>query len=129
MLLIREARRLSPKHLQEMKKTWRRGFEVVRDSIKDLQRQQRCRADVNPTFAAFAAIGMASWIAYWFDATRPQSAEAVAQTITDIFSAGLVAGPLSRSRATKRDIAVPAPLHQPRSGARKAEGTQAKRRA
>jgi TetR/AcrR family transcriptional regulator, cholesterol catabolism regulator len=129
MLLIREARRLSPKHLQEIKKTWRRGFDVVRDAIKDLQRQQRCRADVNPTFAAFAAIGMASWIAYWFDATRPQSAEVVAQTITDIFSAGLVAEPVSRSRAAKRDIVVPAPHSQPRPPARKAQRTQAKRRA
>ena len=67
MLLIREARRLSPKHLQDIKKTWRRGFDVVRDAITELQQQGRCRADVEPTFAAFAGIGMASWIAYWFD--------------------------------------------------------------
>ena len=79
MLLIREARRLSPKHLQDIKKTWRRGFDIVRDAIKELQQQQRCRADAAPTFAAFAGIGMASWIAYWFDPARPDSAEAVAQ--------------------------------------------------
>jgi TetR/AcrR family transcriptional regulator, cholesterol catabolism regulator len=129
MLLIREARRLSPKHLQEIKKTWRRGFDVVRDCIKDLQRRQRCRTDVDPTFAAFAAIGMASWIAYWFDATRPQSADAVAQAIADIFIAGLVAEPVARSRAAKRDIAVSAPYRQRRAGAGKVEGTRAKRRA
>ena len=79
MLLIREARRLSPKHLQEIKKTWRRGFDMVRDAIKELPAtavSRRCRA---PTFAAFAGIGMASWIAYWFDPARPDSAESVAQ--------------------------------------------------
>jgi AcrR family transcriptional regulator len=129
MLLIREARRLSPKHLQDIKKTWRRGFDVVRDAITELQQQRRCRADVEATFAAFAGIGMASWIAYWFDPARPESAETVAKTMTGIFIAGLSAEPVRQSRAAKSDAAVAAPTGQRRLVSRNGAGRQAKRRA
>jgi len=129
MLLIREARRLSPKHLQEIKKTWRRGFDVVRDAITQLQQQKRCRADVEPTFAAFAGIGMASWIAYWFDPTRPEGAEAVAKTMTDIFIAGLLADPIRQSRPAKSDTAVATSYRQRGLVAASAVSRRAKRRA
>ena len=129
MLLIREARRLSPKHLQDIKRTWRRGFDVVRDAITELQRQGRCRADVEATFAAFAGIGMASWIAYWFDPARPQSAEAVAKTMTDIFIGGLLSEPGRQSRAVKSSAAVAMPNLPPKLAAASAVGRSAKRRA
>jgi AcrR family transcriptional regulator len=129
MLLIREARRLSPKHLQDIKKTWRRGFDVVRDAITELQQQGRCRSDVEATFAAFAGIGMASWIAYWFDPTRPESAETVAKAMTDIFIAGLLAEPVRQSHAAKSDAAVAPPTGPRRLVARNGAGRQAKRRA
>ena len=133
MLLIREARRLSPKHLQEIKKTWRRGFDIVREAIAELRRQERCRSDVEPTFAAFAGIGMASWIAYWFDPTRPQSADAVATTIADIFIAGLLAEPGLQSRAAttaaRSNAAAAAPYRQRVPATSHAVRRQAKRRA
>jgi AcrR family transcriptional regulator len=129
MLLIREARRLSPKHLQDIKKTWRRGFDVVRDAITELQQQGRCRTAVEPTFAAFAGIGMASWIAYWFDPTRPESAEAVANTMTDIFIAGLLAKPARQSRTTESQEAVATPHRQRGLVAASAAASRAKRRA
>jgi len=129
MLLIREARRLSPKHLQDIKKTWRRGFDVVRDAVSELQRQGRCRADVEATFAAFAGIGMASWIAYWFDPARPQSAETVAKTMTDIFIGGLLSEPGRQSRAVKNAAAVALPSRRPKLVAMRAGGRSAKRRA
>src|SRR5580693_8756596 len=129
MLLIREARRLSPKHLQEIKKTWRRGFDLVRDAIKELQQQQRCRADAAPTFAAFAGIGMASWIAYWFDPARPDSAESVAKTMADIFIAGLLSAPVRQSRTVKNASAVALSGRRPKLIAAGAAGRSAKRRA
>jgi TetR/AcrR family transcriptional regulator, cholesterol catabolism regulator len=129
MLLIREARRLSPKHLQEIKKTWRRGFDVVRDAITELQRQGRCRADVERTFAAFAGIGMASWIAYWFDSTRPESAETVAKTMTDLFIAGLLAESIKQSRPAKSGAVVGTSHPQRSLAAAGGVGRQTKRRA
>jgi hypothetical protein len=72
---------------------------------------------------------MASWIAYWFDPTRPESAEAVAKTIADIFIAGLLAEPVQQSHAAKSDTAVAAPTHQRRLIASNGVRRQTKRRA
>ena len=89
-LLISEAKRLSPEHFDEIQKVWRRGFELTRDAIAALQAQQRCRAELNPTFAAFAALGMCTWIFYWFDYSRPDAAADVAATMTDVFMRGVL---------------------------------------
>jgi AcrR family transcriptional regulator len=133
-LMIREARRLSPGHLKEIKNTWRFGLDLVRGAIIELQRSGRCRADVDPTFAAFAAIGMANWICYWFDPKRPNSADAVAKTIADLFMSGLTAGTIGRA-AARGDTVVASPRRtkQPRrakqmSRAAKGERTAQKRR-
>jgi len=90
-LLISEARRLSPEHYDEIRRVWRRGFDVVRTAILELQRQGRCKPSLNPTFAAFGAIGMCSWIFYWFDYSRPDTAGEVAATMADVFMSGVLA--------------------------------------
>ena len=89
-LLIREARRLVPKHLAEIKKSWRRGLKVLRNSVAELQAHGRCRTDVNPTHAAFAAIGMTNWIPFWFDPKRPDSADEVARAMQVLFMDALL---------------------------------------
>ena len=89
-LLIREARRLVPKHLAEIKKSWRRGLKVLRNSVAELQARGRCRTDVNPTHAAFAAIGMTNWISFWFDPKRPDSADEVARAMQVLFMDALL---------------------------------------
>ena len=89
-LLISESKRLSPEHLEEIQKIWRRGFELTRNAIAALQVEGRCRAELNPTFSAFAALGMCSWIFYWFDYSRPDAAAEVAATMTDVFMRGVL---------------------------------------
>lgn len=89
-LLINEAKRLSPEHFEEIQKIWRRGFELTRNAIAMLQTQGRCKAGLNPTFAAFAALGMCSWIFYWFDYSRPDASADVAATMTDVFMSGVL---------------------------------------
>ena len=89
-LLINEAKRLSPEHFEEIRKIWRRGFELTRDAIAALQAQGRCKADLNPTFAAFAALGMCSWVFYWFDYSRPDDSAEVAATMAEVFMSGVL---------------------------------------
>ena len=89
-LLIREARRLMPEHLAEIKKSWRRGLKVLRNSVAELQARGRCRTDVNATHAAFAAIGMTNWISFWFDPKRPDSADEVARAMQVLFMDALL---------------------------------------
>jgi len=90
-VLIGEAKRLAPRHFAEIRDTWRRGFELVRGALAELKREKRCRANLNPTYAAFAAIGMCSWISYWYDHSRPASGNEVASTMVEVFLRGVLA--------------------------------------
>ena len=47
---------------------------------------------MNSAFAAFAAIGMCSWTFYWFDYSRKEGAEELAETFVEIFLKGISTG-------------------------------------
>lgn len=89
-ILINEARRLLPEHFGEISAVWKEELALVRDAIVQLQQAGRVSKDLNPTFAAFGGIGMCSWILYWFDRTRPETAAEVAQTMAKVFLDGLL---------------------------------------
>jgi len=99
-VLINEAHRLSPERFDEIRGVWRRGYHLVRDSIAALQKMGRCRSDINPGHAAFAALGMCSWILYWFDYTRPSSGNEIAATMCNIFMSGIVTKEASAQQGT-----------------------------
>lgn len=89
-VLINETKRLSPEREQEIRNAWRLGLHLVHDAVTELQKSGRCDANLNPTYAAFAAIGMCSWICNWFDPARPESGEDVATTMVQIFLRGIL---------------------------------------
>lgn len=91
-VLVTEARRLRPDRYAEIRAVWRRGFVLVRDALGALQASGRCRHDLDATYSAFAALGMCSWIFYWFDYGRPDSGDEVARTMSEIFLSGVLAG-------------------------------------
>jgi len=45
---------------------------------------------MNPTFASFAAVGMVSWILYWFDYSRRKSYKEVGDLFFKIFVEGIL---------------------------------------
>jgi len=98
-VLINEAHRLSPERFAEIRGVWRRGYHLVRDAIAALQETGRCRSDIDPGHAAFAALGMCSWILYWFDYTRPSSGNEIAATMCNIFMSGV----LTKETPAKQD--------------------------
>ena len=87
-ILIEESKRLSPENLSKIRAAWRRGFEVMRSTIKELQSSGAGRADINPTIAAFAAIGMCSSTPYWFQHGGTESIEDVGRNYAQIFCQG-----------------------------------------
>ena len=100
-ILISEARRLTPEHFEEIRLVWHRGFELVRSAIVELKRAGRCAKGLNPTYAAFAAIGMCSWIFYWYDYSRQDSGQEVAATMAEVFLNGVLK-PISTRKRTAR---------------------------
>jgi AcrR family transcriptional regulator len=89
-VFITEARRLAPKRYAEIRAVWRRGFVLMRDALKALQASGRCRRELDPTYMAFAALGMCSWIFYWFDYARQETGDAVAKTMCEVFISGVL---------------------------------------
>ena len=92
-VLINETKRLSAEREKEIRNAWRMGLHLVRDAIVELQKSGRCLPDINPTYAAFSAIGMCSWICNWFDPNRRESGDEVAQTMAHLFVRGILADP------------------------------------
>lgn len=89
-LLINETKRLSPPHVEEIRDAWRRGLHLVRDAIAQLRKARRLLPGRDPTYSAFAAIGMCSWICNWFDYHRAESGSLVATTMVEIFMTGIL---------------------------------------
>lgn len=89
-ILITEARRLSPERSTEIRGVWKRVYRLLRDAIAALQQTNRCRPEIDASFAAFAALGSCCWILFWFDYTRPGSGDAVAATICDVLLSGVL---------------------------------------
>jgi AcrR family transcriptional regulator len=92
-ILINESRGLSPEQFRDISRVWDEELHLVRDAIAQLQAAGRVRKDLNPTFSAFGAIGMCSWVLYWFDSRRPESAPEVARTFAATFLDGLLQRP------------------------------------
>jgi AcrR family transcriptional regulator len=100
-ILITEAHRLSQKRFAEIQGVWRRVYRIVRDTIISLQKSGRCRRDVDPGFAAFGAIGMCSWVLFWFDYQRQGTGKKVAATLCDIMMSGLLIPPAPNTTERK----------------------------
>lgn len=85
---IHEAGKLKPEHFNKIKKIWQTTFDIFRDAISEMQKSGKAKK-INSTYAAFAAIGMCSWIFYWFDYSRQENAEELAETFVEIFLRGI----------------------------------------
>jgi AcrR family transcriptional regulator len=86
-VLIEELHNLNRNHRNEIMLIWRRGYEFLRDTIKELQQLGRGRK-LRESFLAFLGTGMAHWTMYWWDYGRQTNAEELAETVVQIFSEG-----------------------------------------
>lgn len=89
-VLIEESKRLAPENQAIIRAYWRRGFEVMRSTIVELQAMGKGKSDLNPTIAAFAAIGMCSSTPYWFHHDGAEGIGEVGSNFAQIFCQGLL---------------------------------------
>jgi AcrR family transcriptional regulator len=88
-VLVHEVQRLEKSHQSEISKIWRRGYELVSDSIKDLQQSGRA-PKLRVSFLTFILLSMPFWVVYWFDYSRQANASELAEAIVDTFKSMLV---------------------------------------
>jgi AcrR family transcriptional regulator len=88
-VLIHEVNRLNPEHQIKIREIWARGINILKNAISELHASGKIK-NVNKVFASFAAVGMCTWIPYWFDYDRKESAVELAETYSKIFLHGLL---------------------------------------
>jgi AcrR family transcriptional regulator len=88
-VLVHEVGKLSPEHRKVINQTWRRFFDLFRNSLAEMQATGACK-EINKTFAAFALIGMCRWTFNWFDGSKGDSAEELCKTYEEIFFRGIL---------------------------------------
>ena len=89
LVAIHEARRLDPEHYKEMRKIWRDALDFLYGAIDKMQAAGKAKK-LNKAFSAFALVGMCSWVYYWFDYSRKESAEELFDTFSEIFFRGFL---------------------------------------
>jgi AcrR family transcriptional regulator len=88
-VFIHEVRSLSKSHQNEILAIWRRGYDLIRGAIEELQMAGRARND-RESFLTFLGIGMAFWTIYWWDYSRQTNSEEFAETLIHVFRKGLL---------------------------------------
>ena len=87
-IAVHEAKKLKPPHFKKVKQSWRMTYDLLKDAISEMQASGKAKK-INSGFAAFAAIGMCSWIFYWFDYSKKESWEELSETFVEIFMKGI----------------------------------------
>jgi len=90
-IAVQEAGRLKPEHFKKVKQSWRKTYDLLKDAISEMQTSGKAK-EMNSAFAAMAAIGMCSWVFYWFDYSQKESGGELADTFVEIFLRGIRKG-------------------------------------
>ena len=88
-VLIPDIINLNRSHHSEIISIWRRAYDVVCNSIKELQQSGKA-TKFRESFQALLGFGMVNWTAYWFDYGRQVNAEELAETVVQTFLNGVL---------------------------------------
>lgn len=109
-VLIPDIINLNKGHHLEIISIWRRVYDVVCNSIKELQQSGKV-VKYRESFQTLLGFGMVNWIVYWFDYGRKVNSEELAETAVQTFLKGL----LSIDIVNKEDVPASLPLSQLKS--------------
>lgn len=88
-VLIPDIINLNRNHHSEIVSIWRRAYDIVCNSIKELQQSGRA-AKFRESFQTLLGFGMVNWTSFWFDYSRQVNAEELAETLVQTFLNGLL---------------------------------------
>ena len=88
-VLIPDIINLNRSHHSEIISIWRKAYNVVCDSIKELQQSGKA-TKFRESFQTLLGFGMVNWTAYWFDYGRQVNAEELAETVVQTFLNGVL---------------------------------------
>jgi hypothetical protein len=88
-VLVPDIINLKQSHHKEIISIWRRAYDLVYSSVKELKQSGRA-VQFRESFLTLLGFGMANWITFWFDHRRQANAEELAETLVQTFLHGLL---------------------------------------
>lgn len=88
-VLIHDTLTTKDKYFKEVREVWKRHYLLLRDTITALQSEGKMLSDVRPSWAALFVLGMITWTTYWFDYTRKDEIENIADAALRLILHGL----------------------------------------
>jgi AcrR family transcriptional regulator len=88
-VLIHETMSIRDKYFDEIRKEWKRHYLLLRDTIEELQSSKKSSLRLEPSRAALLLLGMITWITFWFDYSRQEHVDIIAESATELAFYGL----------------------------------------
>lgn len=87
-VLIHETLSIKDAYFQDIRKKWREHYVLLRNTISQLQSGSDAIPDFNPSWIALLVLGMITWITFWFDYSRKDKIDEIAEQVVNFtFSA------------------------------------------
>jgi len=88
-VLIHETMSMRDNYFDEIRKEWKRHYHLLRDTLAALQSSRKSSSRLEPSRAALLLLGMITWITFWFDYSRKDDVDLIAETAMHLFFYGL----------------------------------------
>lgn len=88
-VLIHDTLTTKDKYFKEVREVWKRHYLLLRDTITSLQSEGKIPSDVRPSWAALFVLGMTTWTTYWFDYTKKDEINNMADAALQLVLHGL----------------------------------------
>jgi TetR/AcrR family transcriptional regulator, cholesterol catabolism regulator len=88
-VLIHDTLTTKDKYFREVREVWKRHYLLLRDTITALQSEGKVLSEVRPSWAALFVLGMITWTTFWFDYTRKDEVDHIADAALQLILNGL----------------------------------------
>lgn len=91
-MLIHETMSMTDDYFKKIRKAWKKHYGLLRQTIEELQEGGTILTELSPSRAALFLLGMMTWITFWFDYTRKESIDEMAEAALSFALKGLSLG-------------------------------------
>jgi len=89
-VLIHETLSMKDKGFKSVREEWRKHYQLLETSISELQSKGTARKDIKSSWSALLLLGTMTWITFWFDYSRKNEIDQLAETVGKLVLHGLL---------------------------------------
>jgi len=88
-VLIHETMSIKDEYFRMIRAVWKRHYVLLKETLSELRQQGVITTDLTPSRATVFLLGLISWITFWFDYDRKDSADEVSDSALQFALHGL----------------------------------------